>query len=180
MTRGRYLLIITLLAALGTACEKDPEPTAAGTATPVPGGTATPADDAEQATKGMVSGVAGGRPEDAIVELKFELKSRPEVGKPLTIDIALMPRVATDTMNITYLATDELTVQPTTMPSKYERVQAGSVYRNQATVIPKENGVFSLSAIVMVQTDTGDITRTFAIPVVIGAPPDDEARSAAP
>jgi hypothetical protein len=128
----------------------------------------------------MVSGVAAGRAADAVVDLKFELKSRPEVGKPLTIDVALLPTVNTDVMNITYLAADGLTVQPTPMPSKYERVQAGSVYRNQAIVTPKENGVFSLSAIVMVQTATGDVTRTFSIPVVIGAPPDDEAKSAAP
>jgi hypothetical protein len=58
-------------------------------------------------------------------------------------------------------------------------VQRGSVYRHQATVIPKDNGVFSLSAIVMVQTEAGDVTRTFSIPVVVGAPPDEE-KSAAP
>ncbi len=128
----------------------------------------------------MVSGVAAGRAADAVVDLKFELKARPEVGKPLAIDVALLPRVATDVMNVTYLAPDGLAVQPTAMPSKYEHVQAGSVYRHQATVVPSDNGVYSLSAVVMVQTDTGDVTRTFAIPVVVGAPPDNEARSAAP
>jgi hypothetical protein len=180
MNRGNYLLVIAMLA-LVAACEKDPEPAAAGAPTAAPkGNAAATAADAEDATRGMVSGVAAGRAADAVVDLKFELKSRPEVGKPLTVDIALLPKVATETMNITYLATEGLAVQPTTMPSKYERVQAGSVYRHQATVIPKENGVFSLSAIVMVQTDTGDVTRTFSIPVVIGAPPDNEASSAAP
>jgi hypothetical protein len=39
--------------------------------------------------------------------------------------------------------------------------------------------VFSLSAIVMVQTDQGDVTRTFSIPIVVGAPPD-QASSAKP
>ena len=66
-----------------------------------------------------------------------------------------------------------------TTPSKYEHVQSGSVYRHQAIVVPKEEGVFSLSAIVMVQTDAGDVTRAFSIPVVVGAPPDD-GKSAQP
>ncbi|HSD74267.1 MAG TPA: hypothetical protein VLB75_05815 [Steroidobacteraceae bacterium] len=181
MTRAREFLIIAMLAALGTACGNGSGPVAPGPPTGAPAGTAAaPSREAEDATRGMVGGVAAGRAADAIVDLKFELKSRPEVGKPLTVDIALLPKVATDVMNITYLATEGLTVQPTTMPSKYERVQPGSVYRHQATVIPKDNGVFSLSAIVMVQMDTGDVTRTFSIPIVIGAPPDDEARSAAP
>ena len=133
----------------------------------------------EEATRGMVSGVAPGRAADAAVDLKFELKSRPETGKPLTIDIALLPKVASDVMNVTYLANEGLTVQASTLPSRYERVRPGSVYRHQVTVVPRENGVFSLSAIVMVQTDAGDVTRTFSVPVVIGGPPDAE-RSAAP
>ena len=128
----------------------------------------------------MVSGVAAGRAADAFVDLKFELKARPEIGKPLTIDVALLPRVATEAMNVTYLANEGLAVQQSSMPSKYEHVQAGSVYRHQATVVPSDQGVYSLSAIVMVQTDTGDVTRTFSIPVVVGAPPDNEAISAAP
>jgi hypothetical protein len=180
MTRARDVLIIAILAALTAACDKDSQPAPATTSAAPAGAPAPGASEAEEATRGMVSGVAAGRAADAPVDLKFEVKSRPEVGKPVTIDIALLPKVATEAMNITYLATEGLTVQPTTMPSKYERVQAGSLYRNQATVVPKERGVFSLSAIVMLQTETGDVTRTFSIPIVIGAPPDDEARSAAP
>jgi hypothetical protein len=82
-------------------------------------------------------------------------------------------------MNVTYLATEGLAVETSTLPSRYERVQPGSVYRHQATVVPRADGVFSLSAIVMVQTDQGDVTRTFSIPIVVGAPPD-QASSAKP
>jgi hypothetical protein len=179
MTSRRDLFIVATLVALLSACGEDSEPTAQGpAATPAPTPAAT-ASEVEEATRGMVAGVAPGRAADAVVDLKFELKSRPEVGKPLTIDIALLPNVATDVMNVTYLANEGLTVQTSNLPSRYERVQRGSVYRHQATVIPKDNGVFSLSAIVMVQTEAGDVTRTFSIPVVVGAPPDEE-KSAAP
>lgn len=179
MTSGRDLVVVAIFAALLTACGDNPEPVAAGAPATATAKPAAPAAAMEEATRGMVSGVAPGRVEDAPVDLKFDLKSRPEVGKPVTIDIALLPKVASEVMNVTYLANEGLTVQTSPLPSRYERVQPGSVYRHQATVVPRENGVFSLSAIVMVQTDAGDVTRTFSIPVVVGAPPDEE-RSAAP
>jgi hypothetical protein len=181
MTSGRHLFILAILVLLATACGRDPESAAAGKPAVTPAGTpGASAADVDEATRGMVSGVAAGRAADAVVDLKFELKERPEIGKPAAIDIALLPKVATDEMNVTYLANEGLTVQNSATPSRFEHVQAGSVYRHQATVVPKVNGVFYLSAIVMVQTDTGEVTRTFSIPVVIGAPPDGEARSAAP
>jgi hypothetical protein len=180
MTSRRDFLIVAILAASLTGCGEDPEPATSGAAAPTAAAKpAARANDVEEATRGMVSGVAPGRAADAAVDLKFDLKSRPEVGKPLTIDIALLPKIASEVMNVTYLANEGLTVQTSTLPSKYEHVQSGSVYRHQAIVVPKDEGVFSLSAIVMVQTDSGDVTRTFSIPVVVGAPPDTE-RSAQP
>jgi hypothetical protein len=177
MSSRRDFFTVAILALTG--CGEDPEPATAGAPAPTAATKPAPANDAEEATRGMVSGVAPGRAADAVVDLKFDLKSRPEVGKPLAIDIALLPKVASEVMNVTYLASEGLTVQTSTTPSKYEHVQSGSVYRHQATVVPKEEGVFSLSAIVMVQTAAGDVTRAFSIPVVVGAPPDEE-RSAQP
>jgi hypothetical protein len=179
MSSRRDFFTVAILAASLTGCGEDPEPATAGAPAPTAATKPAPANDAEEATRGMVSGVAPGRAADAVVDLKFDLKSRPEVGKPLAIDIALLPKVASEVMNVTYLASEGLTVQTSTTPSKYEHVQSGSVYRHQATVVPKEEGVFSLSAIVMVQTAAGDVTRAFSIPVVVGAPPDEE-RSAKP
>jgi hypothetical protein len=179
MTSGRDLVVGAIFAALLTACGDDPGSAAPGAPAPAAAKPATPATGVEDATRGMVSGVAAGRAENAPIDLKFDLKARPEVGKPVTIDIALLPKVASPVMNVTYLATEGLAVETSTLPSRYERVQPGSVYRHQATVVPRADGVFALSAIVMVQTDAGDVTRTFSIPVVVGAPPD-EAGSAKP
>jgi hypothetical protein len=179
MSSGRDLVVVAIFAALLAACGEDPAPVAAGAPATATAEPAAPAAEVEAATRGMVRGVAPGRAEDAAVDLKFDVKSRPEVGKPVTIDIALLPNVASEVMNVTYLANEGLTVQTSTLPSRYERVHPGSVYRHQATVVPRDNGVFSLSAVVMVQTEAGDVTRTFSIPVVVGAPPDEE-KSAAP
>src|SRR5262245_12176460 len=105
MTSRRDLFVVATFAALLGGCGEDPAPAAQGA--PAATSAAAPAAtgaEAEQATRGMVSGVAPGRAADAVVDLKFELKSRPEVGKPLTIDIALLPNVASEVMNVTYLA----------------------------------------------------------------------------
>lgn len=181
MSNGRLLLLIATLAVLLTACgDADPSRTGAPAGkAPADSAAAAAQPEVDAATRGMVSGVAAGRAEDAAVDLKFELKSRPEVGQPLTIDVVLLPQISSKKMNVTYLS-EGLTVQPSSMPSQYEAVQPGSVYRHQATVVPRDDGVFYVSAIVMVQTDTEEITRTFSIPVVVGGPPDSAADSAAP
>jgi hypothetical protein len=183
--KAQFVSSVIVLGALACAvagCGGDADPGVAAPAMPAQStqaGAKSPPGDIDEATRSMVSGVAPGRAADALVDLKFELKSRPEIGKPVAIDIALLPKVTSDVMDVTYLANEGLTVQTSTLPSRYEHVQPGSVYRHQATVVPQNNGVFSLSAIVMVQTEAGDVTRTFSIPVVVGAPPD-EASSAAP
>jgi hypothetical protein len=128
----------------------------------------SPASDA--ALKGMVSGVSAGK--DESIELKFELKDRPQLGQPLTISIALLPKVSANTMRVTYISTDALAVQPGAAPAEYRDIQSGSVYRHELSVVPRDNGVYYVSAVVLLDTDSASIARTFAIPVVVGAPAD--------
>ena len=71
------------------------------------------------------------------MDLKFELKSRPQIGEPLAIEVALLPKLSADTMRITYISTDALAVQPVMLPAEYHSVQAGSIYHHEVTVIPR-------------------------------------------
>ena len=122
--------------------------------------------------KRMVSGVSASK-DQALVDLKFELKARPQIGQPLDIEIALLPKVGADNMQVTYIAAEALQVQPVKVPAEYRNVQAGNIYRHQVSVVPKDSGVYYLSAVVMIDSrETGSLTRTFAIPVLVGEPPD--------
>ena len=164
---GFILGLIFLLAALA-GCDREPQDAQGpAAATSAKQSKAAPADEA--ALKRMVSGVSAGK-EDSTVDLKFELKARPQIGQPLAIDVALLPKLAADTMRVTYISTDALAVQTATLPGEYHNVQVGGVYRHEVTVIPRDNGVYYVSAVVVLDSETGSATRTFAIPVLVGAP----------
>lgn len=163
--------------ALALAACGDKDPNAAPGQAPAkstdPAPTAT-AENAEAATRGMVAGVSAGKAADAAVDLKFELRSRPEIGQPLTIGVALIPHVETPSMRATFISTEGLSVRTSEVPAEYRDVQPGSVYRHELTVVPRENGVYYVSAVVMMQMDSGELNRTFSIPVMVGAAPESE------
>lgn len=180
MATARPLILASALVLALVACGNDTEsnPAASPVAAPVPGDAAA-ANSVADATRGMVAGVTVGKP-GGLVDLKFKVKSRPELGQPLPIDVAFIPTVASELMRATFISTEGLSVRSSEVPADYERVQPGAVYRHVLTVVPRDNGVYFVSAIVSMQTSAGDVTRTFSIPVVVGAPPESEAAGPAP
>lgn len=181
MMNSRPLLIVTMLVSAPMACGGDSEPNAgqapAGASSADSEAASARADVAE-ATRGMVSAVSGGK-QGELLDLKFELKSRPQVGEPLTIDIALIPRVSSEQLRATFIANDGLTVRSSEAPADYQNVQRDSMYRQELIVVPKENGVYFVNAVVMIQTEAGDVSRTFSIPVLVGPPPEESDSQAA-
>jgi hypothetical protein len=132
----------------------------------------TPESDAE--LKRMVSGVSAAK-DDSIIELKFELKDRPQLGQPLEVAIALLPKVTATTMRVTYSSADARALEARGEPAEYHDVQPGNVYRHELNVVANDNGVYYVNAVVLLDSDAGSISRTFSIPVVVGGPSDHPA-----
>ncbi len=49
-----------------------------------------------------------------------------------------------------------------------DKLAAGSVIRHVVRVVPKEDGIFALSATVAMDLANDSLTRTFSIPVIVG------------
>ena len=172
VTAGSVLGLVLATTLFG--CGRDPAGDNAQVAA-TPGAAVSARDpESDAALKRMVSGVSAGK-DESTVGLKFELQDRPQIGQPLTISIALLPKVTANTMRVTYISTDALAVQPGAAPAEYRDIQSGIVYRHELSVVPRDNGVYYVSAVVLLDSDTGSIARTFAIPVVVGAPADQAA-----
>jgi hypothetical protein len=142
---------------------------------------ARPAGEARQAqakagvdeTRGMVSGVTDEKKKGAAVDLRFELKSRPTLNESLPIEVAFVPREASELLRATFLAPEGISVNQSPEPAEYKDVQPQGVYRHTLTVVPKQDGVFYVTAIVVMNTSSGVAeSRTFQIPVLVGAPED--------
>jgi hypothetical protein len=116
----------------------------------------------------MVAAVSvgkGGPP----VGLKFELRSTPQAGQPLDIDLAVIPNApAIDRIDGRFHGGKDLDIVDGTDLAAVEKPATGTVIRHVVRLVPKEDGIFTLTATVTVDLETDSITRTFTIPVIVG------------
>lgn len=159
-----YRLIGWLLAVacLG-ACDRSPEP-ATPAAAPPP---AARAPGEAPLSPDFVSAVSGSKG-NVSVDLRFALTSRPEPGKPLDIDMAVIPTDATATIRIIVQNTDGLEITAGQEMRIPEGAEPGVALSHRVTIVPARDGVFSLSAVALIDTDKSSVTRTFAIPIIVG------------
>ncbi len=132
---------------------------------------AQPIDPAAQALAGMVEAVgpSGTQPP---VELRFSIRSRPQVGQDDEIDYALIPQVGgLGTIRLGFGSIDGLRVVdrgPTLVAIK---PAIGVPIFGSITVRPLKAGLYTLTAAVAVETSNGSVVWPFAIPVIAGEGP---------
>src|SRR3569833_148848 len=103
------------------------------------------------------------------VELKFMLPVRPEVGQITDIDVALIPsQPLPDSVSITFQVGDGLDIVEGSQMERVEKLTAGSPIRHVVKVLPKRDGIFSLTAVVSYTSSNQDVNRTYSIPVIAG------------
>jgi len=125
-------------------------------------------DAAELALADMVSAVASGKP-SADMQLKFELRGRPVVGEPVDVDLALIPAQDLDRIYATFQAGDGLEITKGAKTPEVDRPPAGIPIPHTLTIVPKRDGVFYVSAIVLADSSNESVTHSFWIPVIAGA-----------
>lgn len=105
----------------------------------------------------------------AAVELRYEINSKPTVGVPFDVDLALVSGADTETMTVVIAGMPGLTVADEVVAPLTD-VVAGQVYPHKFTALADQPGVYYIS--VTVTTLRGAITqaRTFSIPVLLGDP----------
>jgi hypothetical protein len=117
----------------------------------------------------MVSAVSAGKGGPP-VELKYELRGAPEAGKPMDVDIAVLPDApAIARLYGRFQGSDGIELVDGSELAAIEKPAQGSVIRHVIRVVPKEDGIFTVNAAVSVELADDSVTRTFTIPVIVGA-----------
>jgi hypothetical protein len=129
-------------------------------------------------TADMVAGVSPAKVGPP-VQLKFELREAPVPGQLLDVDIAVLPDApAINRIYAKFQGGEGLDlVEGSDLPA-IDKPALGSVIRHVVKVLPKQDGIFTLSAAVSVDLADDSITRTYSIPVIVGdGLPDDAAKT---
>jgi hypothetical protein len=105
------------------------------------------------------------------ISLKFGLGGRPVVGEPLQIHMTMQPESQNAIRHLygSFTPGDGLLLQ-SQHSFELRDVADGVSLHQEVTVVPQQPGILSLSATLIVDFDTGSVSRTFGIPL-IAAPP---------
>jgi hypothetical protein len=125
-----------------------------------------PADSIDADMVAAVSASGSGPP----IGVKFRLETRPVVGAPAQLVLALMPTPGLEISHIhATLQTDESLQLQTPRSFDIDDPQDGAILAQDVTVVPQREGVLSLSATVVVDYENTSIVRTFIIPLIATA-----------
>ena len=129
----------------------------------------------------MVSAVSAGGTGAPAVQVKFELRQRPAVAQPVDIDLAIVPASgALDRVSGKVQVGDGLELVAGGEIPPTERPVEGVPILHSIKVLPKKDGIFTVSAVLGVDAAGESSSQTFSIPVIVGAGlPEQPAKPAA-
>jgi hypothetical protein len=134
-----------------------------------PAATPRTAQPGDVVSPNMVSAASGARTGPAVVQLKFELRDRPELAQPLDIDIVILPASATlDRLYGRVETGDGLELADGAQIAPTERPAEGIPIRHSIKVLPKKDGLFTVNAVVTMDAAGQSWIQTFSIPVMVG------------
>lgn len=155
------LTSLVVSTALLSACGSDEAATEATAATPG----AIPANTNDPVAR-MARAVGEAKP-GAGVDLRYEILSKPAVGVPFEVEVALVATAEAETMNVSISGMPGLTVTNNQVPA-ITGVTAGAVNSHKFTALADQAGVYYVSVAVTTVLAGTTQARTFSIPVLLG------------
>ena len=126
---------------------------------------------AEDGLVRMVAAVTSVKPGNTPlpVQLKFDLRQRPEVGQPLDVDIAVVPMSAAIDRVFGKVAGEEgLDLVSGADLQEAGKPVEGTPIQYSIKVLPKQDGIYTLTAVLSVDSGGVISSQTYAIPVIAG------------
>jgi hypothetical protein len=137
-------------------------------ASAIAGGAAGQEQAAPAIDDDMVEAVSSAKSDDLPVQVRFALRERPEIGKSSELDLVMIPSAPLDRLITVFHAEDGLSVSAGAEPTQRDRPEPGVPIRHRLTIVPQRDGIFYVTATVLVDSASGSVARTFTIPVIAG------------
>jgi hypothetical protein len=181
MTYLRHFLLVaalTLLSACGSGSSDNSAANSAPAAAPKTVVQQKPTPAVVDPVDKMPRAVGNGKP-GAAVDIKYEFTAKPEVGKPVELQIALIPNAGVDSMQATFSGMDGITLAGE-LTASVSNTKTGEPYKHSLSVLVNRSGVYYITVAVNTQISGASLGRTFAIPFVAGSAAEAQKPQAAP
>ncbi|HXS27031.1 MAG TPA: hypothetical protein VN730_05120 [Steroidobacteraceae bacterium] len=116
----------------------------------------------------LVAAIAGDK-SPVPVEVRYALRQRPEVGKPVELDVEVTPTGPLGRLVTSFHVEDGLSIENGGAASETDRPAPGVPLSRALTIVAQRDGIFYVSATVLVDAGADSVARTFTIPVIAGA-----------
>jgi hypothetical protein len=118
-----------------------------------------------------VAAVSAGKTASAL-SVHFSLEAPPAVGKPLPVEIAIVPHRAFTSVQAMFEAPESLVMPAGNRFEPHKDVKSEVVLTHRMQLQPSQEGVFLITAAVETEGEEGTVTRIYSIPVIVhGAAP---------
>lgn len=125
---------------------------------------------ADDVTRALVAAVPASKGSTLPVQVKFQLEQRPDVAQPLTVDVFILTSsAAVDRVFGKVVAEDGMDVVDGADIPPIDKPTEGALIRHTVKVLPKREGIFTLSTVVSLDVGGQVESETYFIPVIAGA-----------
>ena len=167
------LLLAAACAVLG-ACSHSAGNSAAPLVKRHPGGAgaaSSPLGDVDPGPTDLVSAVSSGGGGDGPIGLKFQLGQRPVAGQPLVITLRLVANQALEHLEARFHTDEGLVLTEGADFDPGAPLDAGATLDHTLSLVPGHEGVYTILATVTTGSAAEAVSRSFVMPIVVGAAP---------
>jgi hypothetical protein len=183
MTRipGRNLTLYLAAAALLVGCGSQSSGDGAKPAAAKPV-TSKALNASDELSRNMVSAVAANKPSALPIQVKFELRDRPRVGQPVDLELAMVTMSASvDRVSGKVEGEEGLEVVDGAQIAATDHPAEGTPIRQSVKLLPKQDGILTVHAVISVDAAGTTSSETYAIPLIAaGGAPDLPGKPAGP
>lgn len=123
----------------------------------------------DELSRNMVSAVAN-KPSTLPLQVKFELRDRPDVGQPVELDLAIVPMSASvDRVSGKVEAEDGIELLEGSEIASAERPVEGVPIHHHLKVVPKREGIYTVRALLTVDASGVPSSDAYSMPVIVAA-----------
>jgi hypothetical protein len=140
-------------------------------------GPAAGGSGADQGPADLVSAVSSSGVAEGAVSLKFQVVQRPIAGQPVVLILRLMANQPLEHLEARFHTDDGLDIPQGGDFDPEGHLDAGTAVDHSLTVVAAHEGVYTVMATVTTGLAADALSRSFVIPIVVGAadPPADAA-----
>jgi hypothetical protein len=141
----------------------------------------TAASAADGLSPNLVGAVTTTKNGAALLQVKFELAARPEVGEPVDVDLVIVPQADNiDRITGTIQADDGVEVLSGGDISTTEKLAFGTPIHHALKVRAKRDGIFTLSAALTIEQAGQTLGPAYSMPLIAGNGLADTGAAGAP